>query len=286
MFEALLAWAADWFRRLIARAQRTAALADPVQDRLATLLAAQDEFLERVQRQASEQEARHALQIARLDAKHQQQMAELSRRVSAPPLRWGQPDGLLSFGTENAAQRASEPQPEEGELGEQGLAELAIHDSHDNMGADGGDNASPDESMTMAGTVTDHSTETALASTDVSPARPPGPGRAPARARARGSGQRRPKGEEHYRQNARYGKALQWYREGHLSAEDCLKAAGFERITASEKSHLRRLARQAKAADTTVAVASRKGSKAKKVSKKLPAPYRLTRNQVRCPLSC
>ena len=128
MFEALLAWAADWFRRLIARAQRTAALADPVQDRLATLLAAQDEFLERVQRQASEQEARHALQIARLDAKHQQQMAELSRRVSAPPLRWGQPDGLLSFGTENAAQRASEPQPEEGELGgepelgEQGLA--------------------------------------------------------------------------------------------------------------------------------------------------------------------
>ena len=86
MFEALLAWAADWFRRLIARAQRTAALADPVQDRLATLLAAQDEFLERVQRQASEQEARHAQQIAHLDAKHQQQMAELSRRVSAPSL--------------------------------------------------------------------------------------------------------------------------------------------------------------------------------------------------------
>ena len=210
MFEALLAWVAAWLRRRFARAQLTAAFAEPIQDRLATLLAAQDDFLKKVQTNAAEQEARHAEHIARLDAKHREQMAELSRRVSAPPLRWGQPDGLLSFGTENAAQRASEPQPEEGELGEQGLAELAIHDSHDNMGADGGDNASPDESMTMAGTVTHHSTEMTVASTEVSPARPPGPGRAPARARAGGSGQRRPKGDEHYRQNPRYGRALQW----------------------------------------------------------------------------
>ena len=75
MFEALLAWVAAWLRRRFARAQRTAALAEPVQDRLATLLAPHDEFLKQMQRHASEQETRHAPQIARLDAKHQEQMA-------------------------------------------------------------------------------------------------------------------------------------------------------------------------------------------------------------------
>jgi hypothetical protein len=271
-----------------------AAPAEPVQDSLATLLAAQADFLKQVQSNAAEQEAQHAEHIARLDATHREQMAELFRRVSAPQLSWGQPlpAGLLRFGEENAAQCASEP---EEELGEHGLAELAIGDRDDSMGADGGDSdsASPDASMTMAGPVTHETTEMTPASTDVSPARPPGPGRAPTRARARGSGHRRPKGEDHYRQNPKYVRALQLYLEveGRLSAEECLKAAGFDRITDSEKDHLRRLARQAKAADPTtggvaVAVASRKGSKAKTASKTLPNPFRLTRKQVRRPLGC
>ena len=161
------------------------------------------------------------------------------------------------------------------------------------MGADDGDSdrASPDVSMTTAGTVTHETTEMTLASTDASPARPPGPGRTPTRARARGSGQKRPKGEDHYRQNPKYVRALQLYLEARLSAEECLRAAGFDRITDSEKKHLQKLARQARAADPTtggvaVAVASRKGSKAKTASKTLPKPFRLTRNQVRRPLGC
>ena len=98
MFEALLAWVAAWLRRRFARAQRTAALAEPVQDRLATLLAAQDDFLKQVQEQMAAQ-----------SRKHEEQMAELLRRVSAPtPLSWGQPAGLLRFGEENAAQCASD----------------------------------------------------------------------------------------------------------------------------------------------------------------------------------
>ena len=289
MFEALLAWVAAWLRRRFARAQLTAALAESVPDRLATLLAAQDEFLKQVQRNAAEQEAKHQEQMAALSRKHQEQMAELFRRVSAPtPLSWGQAAGLLRFGEENAAQCASVTQPEE-ELGEHVLAKLAIGDRDDSMGADGGDSdsASPDASMTTAGPVTLEM----LASTDASPARPPGPGRAPTRARARGSGQKRPKGEDHYRQNPKYVRALQLYLERRLSAEECLRAAGFDRITDSEKHHLRRLARQAKAADPTtggvaVAVASRKGSKAKTASKTLPNPFRLTRKQVRRPLGC
>jgi hypothetical protein len=105
MFEALLARVAAWLRRRFARAQRTAALAEPVQDRLATLLAAQDDFLKQVQRNAAE----HKEQMAALSRKHQEQMAELFRRVSAPtPLSWGQPAGLLRFGEENAAQCASD----------------------------------------------------------------------------------------------------------------------------------------------------------------------------------
>ena len=91
------------------RAQLTAALTEPVQDRLATLLAAQDDFLKKVQRNAAEQEAKHQEQMAALSRKHQEQMAELFRRVSAPtPLSWGQPAGLLRFGEENAAQCASD----------------------------------------------------------------------------------------------------------------------------------------------------------------------------------
>jgi len=254
MFEALLAWVAAWLRRRFARAQLTAAFAEPIQDRLATLLAAQDDFLKKVQRNAAEQ-----------DAKHREQMAELSRRVSAPtPLSWGQPAGLLRFGEENAAQCASVSQPEE-ELGEHGLAQLAIADRDDSMGADGSDSdsASPDVSMTTAGPVTHETTEMTLANTDVSPARSPGSGRAPTRARAGGSGQKRPTGEDHYRQNPRHVRALLLYLEGRLSAEQCLRAAGFDRITDSEKKHLRRLARQAKAADLTtggvaVAVACKK----------------------------
>ena len=156
------------------------------------------------------------------------------------------------------------------------------------MGADGGDSdsASPDASMTTAGPVTLEM----LASTDASPARPPGPGRAPTRARG-GSGHQRPKGEDHYRQNPKYVRALPLYLDRRLSAEECLRAAGFDRITDNEKKHLRRLARQAKAADPTtggvaVAVASRKGSKAKAARKTLPKPFRLTRKQVRRPLGC
>ena len=287
MFEALLAWVAAWLRRRFARAQLTAAFAEPVQDRLATLLAAQDDFLKQVERN----EAKHQEQMAALSSKHQEQMAELFRRVSAPQLSWGQPAGLLSFGEENAAQCASEP---EEELGEHGLAQLAIADRDDSMGAeqpdDGdSDSASPDLSMTTAGPVTLEM----LASTHASPARPPGPGRAPTptKARARGSGQKRPTGEGHYRQNPRYVRALQLYLEGRLSAEECLRAAGFDRITASEKGHLQRLARQARAADPStggvaVAVASKKGSKAKTVSKTLPKPFRLSRRQVRRPLCC
>jgi hypothetical protein len=42
---------------------------------------------------------------------------------------------LLSLGEENAAQCASQP---EEELGEDGLAELAIDDRDDSMGADDG----------------------------------------------------------------------------------------------------------------------------------------------------
>ena len=208
MFEALLAWVAAWLRRRFARAQHTAALAEPVQDRLATLLAAQDDFLKQVQRNAAEQEAKHQEQMAALSSKHQEQMAELFRRVSAPQLSWGQPAGLLSFGEENAAQCASVSQPEQ-ELAEHGLAQLAIADRDDSMGADDGDSdsASPDVSMTTAGPVTHETTEMTLASTDVSPARPPGPGRAPTRVRARGSGHKRPKGKDHYRQNPRYVRA-------------------------------------------------------------------------------
>ena len=109
MFEALLAWVAAWLRRRFARAQHTAALAEPVQDRLATLLAAQADFLKNVQSNAAEQKAKHQEQMAALSRKHQEQMAELFRRVSAPtPLSWGQPAGLLRFGEENAAQRASD----------------------------------------------------------------------------------------------------------------------------------------------------------------------------------
>ena len=111
MFEALLARVAAWLRRRFARAhwQLTAALAEPVQDRLATLLAAQDDFLKQVQRNAAEQEAKHQEQMAALSRKHQEQMAELFRRVSAPtPLSWGQPAGLLRFGEENAAPCASD----------------------------------------------------------------------------------------------------------------------------------------------------------------------------------
>ena len=172
MFEALLARVAAWLRRRFARAQRTAALAEPVQDRLATLLAAQDDFLKQVQRNAAE----HQEQMAALSRKHQEQMAELFKRVSAPtPLSWGQAAGLLRFGEENAAQCASVTQPEE-ELGEHVLAQLAIGDRDDSMGADGGDSdsASPDASMTTAGPVT-HETTEMLASTDVSPARLPTP---------------------------------------------------------------------------------------------------------------
>ena len=159
MFEALLAWVAAWLRRRLARAQLTAAFAEPVQDSLATLLAAQDDFLKQVQRNAAEQEA-----------KHQEQMAELFRRVSAPQLSWGQPAGLLSFGEENAAQCASVSQPEQ-ELAEHGLAQLAIADRDDSMGADDGDpdSASPDLSITTAGPVTHETTEMTLASTHASP---------------------------------------------------------------------------------------------------------------------
>ncbi len=176
MFEALLARVAAWLRRRFARAQRTAALAEPVQDRLATLLAAQDDFLKQVQRNAAEQEAKHQEQMAAQSRKHQEQMAELFRRVSAPtPLSWGQPAGLLRFGEENAAQCASVTQPCE-ELGEHGLAQLAIDDRDDSMGAEGrdSDSASPDVSMSTAGPVT-HETTEMLASTDVSPARLTGP---------------------------------------------------------------------------------------------------------------
>ena len=98
MFEALLARVAAWLRRRFARAQRTAALAEPVQDSLATLLAAQADFLKQVQEQMAAQ-----------SRKHEEQMAELFRRVSAPtPLSWGQPAGLLRFGEENAAPCASD----------------------------------------------------------------------------------------------------------------------------------------------------------------------------------
>jgi len=165
MFEALLARVAAWLRRRFARAQRTAALAEPVQDSLATLLAAQADFLKQVQEQMAAQ-----------SRKHEEQMAELFRRVSAPtPLSWGQPAGLLRFGEENAAQCVSVTQPEE-ELGEHGLAQLAIEDRGDSMGAEGGDSdsASPDVSMSTAGPVT-HETTEMLASTDVSPARLTGP---------------------------------------------------------------------------------------------------------------
>ena len=87
MFEALLAWVAAWLRRRFARAQLTAALTEPVQDRLATLLAAQDDRLKQVQRNAAEQEAKHQERMAALSRKHQEQMAELFRRVSAPTCR-------------------------------------------------------------------------------------------------------------------------------------------------------------------------------------------------------
>jgi hypothetical protein len=62
------------------------------------------------------------------------------------------------------------------ELGEHGLAQLAIDDRDDSMGAEGGDSdsASPDVSMLTAGPVT-HETTEMLASTDVSPARLTGP---------------------------------------------------------------------------------------------------------------
>ena len=182
MFAALLARVAAWLRRRFARAQRTAALAEPVQDRLATLLAAQDDYLKKVQRNAAEQEAKHQEQMAAQSRKHEEQMAELFRRVSAPtPLSWGQPAGLLRFGEENAAQCVSVTQPEE-ELGEHRLAELAIEDRDNSMGADDvdSDRASADVSMTTAGPVT-HQTTEMLASTDVSrlgPARLPGLGRA------------------------------------------------------------------------------------------------------------
>ncbi len=97
MFEALLARVAAWLRRRFARAQRTAALAEPVQDSLVTLLAAQADFLKQVQEQMAAQ-----------SRKHEEQMADLFRRVSAPtPLSWGQPAGLLRFGEDNAAQCAS-----------------------------------------------------------------------------------------------------------------------------------------------------------------------------------
>ena len=57
------------------------------------------------------------------------------------------------------------------ELGEHGLAQLAIDDRDDSMGAEGGDSdsASPDVSMLTAGPVT-HETTEMLASTDVCPA--------------------------------------------------------------------------------------------------------------------
>ena len=112
----------------------------------------------------------------RCSRKHLEQLAELFKRVSAPtPLSWGQAAGLLRFGEENAAQCASVTQPEE-ELGEHGLAQLAIEDRGDSMGAEGrdSDSASPDVSMSTAGPVT-HETTEMLASTDVSPARLTGP---------------------------------------------------------------------------------------------------------------
>ena len=58
------------------------------------------------------------------------------------------------------------------ELGEHGLAQLAIDDRDDStIGTEGGDSdsASPDVSMSTAGPVT-HETTEMLASTDVSPA--------------------------------------------------------------------------------------------------------------------